>query len=263
MSLFMLAGEDGGFQAPGQDIFNFAPAFTVAGFGVTKPMLMAVLGSVVVIGMLWVAFGHPRVVPGRLQALGEQGYFFVRDEIARGVIGVQGDRFMPLLVSLFFFVWVLNIFAVIPLLQFPVTSRIAYPAVLSAIVWLTYMVLGMRHQGPIGFFRNMAFPPGVPKALYILLAPIELLSNIIVRPFTLAVRLFANMFAGHLLIVTFSVAAWYFLVEHLSVFAFVGVAGFVMTAVMTAFELLIQFLQAFIITLLAAVYISGSLEAEH
>jgi F-type H+-transporting ATPase subunit a len=256
-------GGGGGFQAPNEKIFQFAPVFTVAGFGVTKPMLMAVFGALVVLGGLWAAFGNPKVVPTKFQALAEQGYLFVRDEIARGVIGEKGDRYMPLLVSLFFFVWCLNIFAFIPLLQFPVTGRIAYPASIAMIVWVTYMFIGMRNQGPIGFFRNMAFPPGVPKGLYVLLAPIELLSNIIVRPFTLAVRLFANMFAGHLLVVMFSVAAWYFLVEDFGVLAFVGVGGLVMTIVMSLFELLIQFLQAFIITLLTAVYISSSLEAEH
>lgn len=261
----VLAAEEGGggFPAPTQELFLWQPLFHIGGIGFTKPMLMAFVGAAIVIGLMWAAFGHAKVVPSKMQSLGEYGYLFVRDEIARGVIGKAGDRYVPFLVSLFFFVWILNLFSVIPLAQFPVASRIAYPAALSFIVWLVFMTIGMKHQGKLGFFKNLAFPPGVPKAMYVLLTPLELFSTIIVRPFTLAVRLFANMFAGHLLIATFSIAAWYYLVENVGVLSIVGVAGFVMTIVMTAFELFIQALQAFIFTMLAAVYIAGSLEAEH
>jgi F-type H+-transporting ATPase subunit a len=108
----------------------------------------------------------------------------------------------------------------------------------------------------------MLFPPGVPKPMYVLLSPIEFISNIIVRPFTHAVRLFANMFAGHLLIATFSIAAYYLLT--FTVIGLLGsVASFTMAVALTGFELLIQALQAYIFTLLTAVYISGALHAEH
>jgi F-type H+-transporting ATPase subunit a len=106
------------------------------------------------------------------------------------------------------------------------------------------------------------FPPGVPKPLYVLLAPIEFISNILVRPFTHAVRLFANMFAGHLLLATFSVATFYLL--SFTVIGLIGsVASFTVSVALTAFEALIQALQAYIFTLLTAVYISGALHAEH
>jgi len=122
--------------------------------------------------------------------------------------------------------------------------------------------LGMIKQGPIRFFTNMMFPPGVPKPMYILLAPIELISNIVVRPFTHAVRLFANMFAGHLLLATFSIAAFYLISA--SVIGILGsVASFVVTVALTGFEAFIQALQAYIFTLLAAVYIGSALHAEH
>ena len=108
----------------------------------------------------------------------------------------------------------------------------------------------------------MMFPPGVPKAMYVLLAPIELVSNILVRPFTHAVRLFANMFAGHLVLATFSVATFYLISA--SVIGILGsVASFGVTIALTGFEMLIQALQAYIFTLLAAVYIGGALHAEH
>jgi len=132
----------------------------------------------------------------------------------------------------------------------------------ALIVYLTWLPLGIYRQGFVGFFKGMLFPPGVPKPMLILLGPIEFLSNIIVRPFTHAVRLFANMFAGHLLLATFSLASFYLLT-----FTVVGVLGSVasvaVAVAITGFELLIQALQAYIFTLLTAVYIGGALHAEH
>jgi F-type H+-transporting ATPase subunit a len=144
-----------------------------------------------------------------------------------------------------------------------VTARFGDPAVLAAIVYVTWVGVGIRSHGLAGFFKNQ-IPSGLPKGIYPLIIPIEYASNMIVRPFTHSVRLFANMFAGHLLIALFAITAWHFLVEQPTVLGFgVGIVGVVMTIVMTAFELLIQALQAFIFTLLAASYIGGALEEAH
>jgi F-type H+-transporting ATPase subunit a len=256
-------GGEEGFHAPGLGLFSWRPLFEIGPFGFTKPMLLALIVVLLVVGFFWAAFRRPQLVPRGAQNLGEVLYGFVRDDIARSVIGKKGDRYVPLLVSLFFFIWLMNLMSIVPVAQFPVTSRIGYPAALAAIVYLTWVPLGIAHQGAVGFFKNMMFPPGLPWWIYPILAPIELVSNLLVRPFTHAVRLFANMFAGHLLIALFSIAAWYFLVQNLGPLFFVGILGFVMAVIMTGFELLIQALQAFIFTLLTAVYISGALEAEH
>jgi F-type H+-transporting ATPase subunit a len=256
-------GGEGGFEAPGLGLFHWEPLFNIGGVAVTKPMLLAFVAAGLVLVFFTAAFARPKLVPRGVQNLGELGYLFVRDQIAREVIGRKGDKFVPFLVALFFFVWMMNLLAIVPLAQFPVSSHIAFPAVLAVMVWLTYMFLGMKHQGPLGYFKNMMFPPGLPLWLYPILSPIELVSNVFVRPFTLAVRLFANMFAGHLLIAIFSVAAWYFIVENPGLLSAVGVLGFITAIIMTGFELLIQGLQAFIFTLLTAVYISSALEAEH
>jgi F-type H+-transporting ATPase subunit a len=256
-------GGESGFHAPGLSLFNWKPLFEIGPFGFTKPMLLALIVVILIVGFFWAAFRHPQLVPRGAQNVGEVFYGFIRDDIARSVIGKKGDRYVPFLVSLFFFVWIMNLMSIVPVAQFPVTSRIAYPAALAAIVYLTWVPLALRAQGVVGFFKNMMFPPGLPVAIYPLLAPIEFVSNMLVRPFTHSVRLFANMFAGHVLLALFSVTAWYFLVENFSGLFFVGILGFVMTVVMTGFELLIQALQAFIFTLLTAVYISGALEAEH
>jgi F-type H+-transporting ATPase subunit a len=250
-----------GFPSPGLNTFQFKPIFSIGGFDFTKPMLLCVIAMLIVIAFFWSAFAKPKMVPRGVQNVGELGYLFIRDQISRETIGKKGDKYVPFLVSIFFFVWIMNLMSIIPIAQFPVTSRIAYPVSIVGVVWLTYLFLGIKNQGFVGYFKNMMFPPGLPKWIYILLAPIEFISNIIVRPFTLAVRLFANMFAGHMLIVTFSVAAWYMLGP--SIGALYSATSFVMVVIMTAFELMIQALQAYIITLLTASYISSSLEAEH
>ncbi len=256
-------GEEGGFEAPGLALFEWEPLFSVGAFEFTKPMLLSFFAAGIVLVFFAAAFAQPKVVPRGVQNLGEIGYLFIRDQIARQVIGHKGDRYVPFLVALFFFVWIMNLLAIVPLAQFPVTSRIAFPATLAFIVWITFLVIGIKNQGPVGYFKNIMFPPGLPKLLYPLLAPIEFFSTLVVRPFTLAVRLFANMFAGHLLIAIFSVAAWHFIVDSPGVMSLVGILGFLTAVIMTAFELLIQGLQAFIFVLLTAVYIAGSLEAEH
>lgn len=255
-----------GFPAPGAEIFVFEDIFTLQlaslEFGFSKVTLLLLLGVVAVVGFFTYAFRKPKLVPRGAQNIGEVGYVFVRDGIAKETIGHGGEKFVPFLFSFFFFVWILNFFGILPGAQLPATSIFAIPVAFALIVYFTWVPLGMIKQGPIKFFTNMMFPPGVPKPMYILLAPIELISNILVRPFTHAVRLFANMFAGHLLLATFSIAAFYLISA--SVIGIVGsVASFVVTVALTGFEAFIQALQAYIFTLLAAVYIGSALHAEH
>ena len=177
-------------------------------------------------------------------------------------IGKAGDKYMAFLFSLFFFVFFLNFMGIFPGAQFAPTALFVYPVALAMMVWLVYMFIGMRNQGPLKFFTNMMFPPGVPKAVLVILAPIEFLSNVLVRPFTLAVRLMANMFAGHLLITVFIVATIYLFSP--SVIGMLGsVASGIMTLIMTGCEFMIEALQAYIFTLLTASYIAGSLSNEH
>lgn len=255
-----------GFPAPTTEIFEYAPIWEFNLFGVTfdlnKPMIMALMFSVIIVVFFVMAFGRAKLVPSKLQSVGELGYLFIRDQVSRETVGKDGDRFIPLFFSFFFFVFVMNFLEILPGAQMPVTAYYAFPVALAITVWVIYMYLGMRHQGPWGFFKNMMFPPGLPFWIYFVLAPIELISTVIVRPFTLSIRLFANMFAGHILLTVFTVASLY-----LMNISFIGIIGtttsFLMTIIMTAFELLIEFLQAYIFTLLAASYIAGSLHAEH
>jgi F-type H+-transporting ATPase subunit a len=250
-----------GFPAPGYpDSYVFTPFFKIGGFYFTKPMLLALVSTIVVVAFFWAAFAKPQRVPRGAQNLGELGINFVQEQILRPMMGKRGDSFLPFLVALFFFIWVMNLMEVIPVAQFPAMSMIAFPGVLMLMVYATYTYLGIRHQGLGGYFRNMV-PSGVPIPILLILAPVEILQYIIVRPFTLAVRLFANMFAGHILLLVFTLATWYLL--SLSVGLLFSATSFILTIVLTAFELLIQVLQAYIFTILTAQYIGGSLEAGH
>jgi F-type H+-transporting ATPase subunit a len=195
-----------------------------------------------------------------VQNLGEMGLEFIRDQILRPMMGKRGDSYLPFLVSLFFFIWVMNLMEIIPVAQFPAMSQIAFPAALMLMVYGTYTYQGIKNQGLGGYFKNMV-PTGVPWPILIILAPVEILQYVLIRPFTLAVRLFANMFAGHILLLVFTIATWYlFTVSVDLVFA---ATSFVLTIALTGFEMLIQALQAYIFTILTAQYIGGSLEAGH
>ncbi|MGF1428473.1 F0F1 ATP synthase subunit A [Kitasatospora sp. LaBMicrA B282] len=250
-----------GFPAPGLGEFQFHPLFTVGGVGFNKPMLLSLVCAVLVIGFFWAAFAKPKVLPGKLQLVGEVGYDFVKRAIVFENIGKKGEKYVPMMVSLFFFVWLMNIMSVIPFAQYPATATIGFPAGLALVCWVTYMSLTFKKHGFVGGLKNLCWPSGVPGWVMFILVPIEFFSNIFVRPFTLAVRAFANMFAGHLLIVMFSIASWYLLSPTIG--ALYGTTSFVVTLGLTAFELLVQFLQAYIFVTLASSYIAGALEEAH
>ena len=250
-----------GYPAPSITDFYFRPIFTIGSFQFTKPMLLAIVSGAIVVTFFFVAFRKPKIVPRGAQNVGELGVLFVRDQILRPQLGKEGDKYLPFLVSIFFFVWVMNLFGIIPLIDFPATSRIAFPAGLAFIVWVTYITIGMRAKGPIGYFRAMAIPQGAPWWILPLLAPIELFSNILVRPFTLTIRLMANMLAGHLLLLVFGVAAWYLFSA--SIGLLYATTSFLLTIILTGLEVLIQALQAFIFATLTAFYIADAKQTAH
>ncbi|MEV5984836.1 F0F1 ATP synthase subunit A [Streptomyces sp. NPDC052051] len=250
-----------GFPAPGLNSFLFKPLFTAGGFEFNKVMLLALITTALVVTFFALAFGKAKVVPGKLQLIAEAGYDFVRRGIVYETLGKrEGEKYVPLMVSLFFFVWIMNIWSVIPLAQFPVSSLIAFPTVLALVVYITWISLTFKRHGFVGFFKNVT---GYDKSLggvLPLVMVIEFFSNLIVRPFTHAVRLFANMFAGHLMLVMFTVASWYLMNSYMIPAA--GVS-FVMTIAMILFELFVQAVQAYVFVLLACSYIQGALAEHH
>ncbi|MCZ0986917.1 F0F1 ATP synthase subunit A [Streptomyces diastatochromogenes] len=250
-----------GFPAPGLHSFVFKPLFTVGGFEFNKPMLLALLGTVAIVAFFWAAFARPKLVPGKLQMIGEAGYDFVRRGIVYETLGKrEGEKYVPLMVSLFFFIWIMNLWSVIPLAQFPVTSMIAFPAGLAAIVYILWMFLTFKKHGFTGGLKNITGYDKSLGAVLPVIVIIDFFSNVLIRPFTHAVRLFANMFAGHLLLLTFTIGSWYLLNGIGIIYA--G-ASFVMTILLTAFELFIQAVQAYVFVLLACNYVQGALAEHH
>lgn len=242
----------------------FTEDWAIAGFSLAlnRVALLALLAALFTVLFFFFAFRRPQVVPGRLQASAESLVGFVREQIAIETIGKDGVAFVPFLTALFTFIFFCNVFEIIPLINFPVSSRMAIPAFLTALVWFIYVWVGIRQQGPLRYFKDVLFPPGVPKALYILVTPIEIISTFVVRPLTLAIRLFANLLAGHIILTVIFIAihAFFLVASPLMVIGFVGL---VFAPILVAFELLVSVLQAYIFTILAAVYIGGSVNPQH
>jgi F-type H+-transporting ATPase subunit a len=256
-------GSGCGYPAPGYPqsyLFGTRAIITIGSFHLTLPILMALVCAALVIVFFWAAFSKPKLVPTGVQNVGELGMLFVRDQILRPMMGKRGDGYLPFLVSLFFFIWFMNLMEIIPVIQFPVTSFFMFPVSLMIIVYLTYNFVSIKNLGLGGYFKSM-IPSGVPIGILLIVAPLEVLQYIVVRPFTLAIRLFGNMFAGHILVAVFTIATWYLVSASIGL-AFAA-ASFVMTVVLTGFEMLIQALQAYIFTILTAQYIGGAYEAAH
>jgi F-type H+-transporting ATPase subunit a len=266
-SLLAAEGSGGdGFEAP--SIAEFYPEpiaeFSILGvaFEITRITVISWIATAAILAFLLLAVRKPSIVPGKLQWLGESGYSLVRDGIARDVIGPKGLPFAPFLASLFFFILANNAMSIIPFAQISPNSKFALPLVLAVIVWILYNWVGIREQGAARYFKDAAVPPGVPVAALILVTPIELLQVFVIRPFTLAVRLFANMFAGHMLLVVFSLGTVYLLTVGNFSMIFSPFA-FLMALFMTFFEVLVIVLQAYVFTVLTATYLNGAVEPAH
>jgi F-type H+-transporting ATPase subunit a len=256
----------GGFDAPGPVEFQMPDIFGGNQVLLTKSSLLVVLAAIIVMGFFLAATGRRSLIPSKLQFVGESAYSFIRDGMGRDVIGERDFlKYVPLLVTAFFFILVNNLYGLIPFLQFSSFSRAGFAYSLAVLVWLTYIGVGIRRHGPLRFLKNQCVPSGVPKLVLILLIPLEFLSNLIVRPVTLSLRLFANMFAGHLLILLFSTGAAYLLTHEGNniIQRVAGVAAFVLGLLVGFLEFIVALLQAYVFTLLTATYISTSLAAEH
>jgi F-type H+-transporting ATPase subunit a len=248
-----------GYPAPGLDDFYFRKLFSIGGWNVTKPELIAILCVVIIVAFFWAAFAKPKMIPGKTQSLGEMAVLAVRDNVVRPVLGAKGDAYMPFLTSLFFWILVMNLMELIPVLQFPSMSRIGFVWPLVGVVYIFYWYLGFRTKGFIGYFKSWV--PNAPWFIMPILIPVEILKYVFIQPFTLGVRLFANMFAGHLLLSIFMVATWY--LTSLSIGLLYAAGSLFMVFFVFLLELLVDLLQAFIFTTLTATYISDSLESGH
>jgi F-type H+-transporting ATPase subunit a len=233
------------------------------GLAFTKITLMVWIAVAVIIVFFLVTYRNPKLVPTKGQWLAESIYGFVRNGVARDVIGHEGLRFAPYLTTLFCFIAMTNLFAIIPFFQISPNSHIAFPAILGIISYVMFIYLGVRKHGFVTYFRVNLFMPGIPWYLYPLIAPIELLTTFIMRPITLAVRLFANMFAGHLVLLVFTLGGVAMLNASNILIQGLSVASFLMAIVMTFFELMVCVLQAYVFAMLTASYIEGAIAESH
>nr|WP_244870730.1 F0F1 ATP synthase subunit A [Catellatospora sp. IY07-71] len=241
---------------PSLDGTMWGPAFT-------KLTLLVWLAVAIVIVFFLVTYRNPTIVPNKKQWLAESVYGVVRNNIATDIIGPQGVRFAPYLATIFVFVFVTNLWSIVPFAQISPNSHLAFPVVLAVLTWLLYIALGVKKHGFFGYLKHSTVPAGVPGWVLPLLVPIEFISNLILRPVTLSVRLFANMFAGHMILLVFTlggVALW----NAESVWLKPAALGsWAFAIVMTLFELFILSLQAYVFTLLSATYFQSSIAEEH
>ena len=260
-----------GFHAP--SIMEFYPeivAFEGTPFALNRIMLirLLVLSLLVLVFWLWTskfkrANKTNNFVPGKFQLMGEISLNFVRKSIAHDQLGEKdGDRFLPLLTTIFFVTLGMNVTGIIPGLNIAGTSVIGLPIVMAAAAYVTFIYAGVKKHGG-HFFTASLFPAGVPKPFYILVTPIEFLSTFILRPVTLALRLTMNMIAGHLLLVLCFSATQFFLFNADGFFKAFGAGTFLFGFAFTLFEMLVAFLQAYVFTLLTTVYIQLALADEH
>lgn len=239
------------------------PAFLFEGTPIAfnKIALGYVLATVATLALFLLAGKRRALVPKGVQNVAEASVDFINKGIVEQAIGHGGTPFAPFLTALFFFVFFNNILEVVPGWQMPGNARMAMPVFLGVLVLVLFVAVGIRAQGFGSYLKSSLFPPGLPKGLYALVTPIELISTFLVRPFSLAVRLFANMLAGHILLISFAVlsaalwvASWQAIFLPLPFAMLTGLIGF---------EILVAFLQAYIFTILTAVYIGGALHPEH
>ncbi len=257
-----LATEGEGFTPPSLEDF-WQPYVGEGAFALTRPMTLMVFSTVLIAVVMLLATKRLSVVPTKGQALTEGVYDLVRNSIGREILGSKDFlRFVPLLFSMFLLILVNNLFGVIPVLQYPTMARIGFPLALAIVVYLVYLFIGMRRKGVFGYLKGL-LPPGIPWWLVPLFFFLEIVTFFVTRPATLTLRLFGNMFAGHMLLLLMALGGEHLLLHGGPILKIASIGPFAMAFLLTIFELLVEFLQAYIFTLLAALYIAGSLADEH
>ena len=253
--------ESGGYHAPSVEDFYFHELFGVP--QLDRVIFQAVLGAAIVIVLWLLASRKLKAVPSKGQFLSEFVYDFVRNGIARDLLGHDYRKYLPYLLGLFSFILVNNLFGQFFLFMFPTFSRVGFAYGLALLTWVIYIGAGLRRHG-LTYIKNSLLPSGVPWYLWGLIIPLEFLSNFITRPITLALRLFANLFAGHLVVTVFVVGGAFLLQYQDNLFYNIsGGVSLLFSFAILFLELFVGSLQAYIFTVLTAQYISSSLAESH
>jgi F-type H+-transporting ATPase subunit a len=232
--------------------------------GINRTILLMFLAAFLVMLILWLAFRKQRLVPTKFGAAVESIVTFVRDDLAMGIIGSDGMRYFPYLLSLFLFILIGNLFELMPGVNFPITSRMAIPGFLALLTWVIFVFEGFRVQG-LGYLGHIVWPKDVPIAIRWLVGIIELVSIFIVRPFSLAVRLFANLVAGHVMLTLLLVTGYVYIIgfSNATFNVLFGTLWWLLALAIFLFEVVVSVIQAYIFTLLSAVYIQSSVHPDH
>ncbi len=255
---------DGEFHGPSiEEFFPGGLLFEGTPFEITRITLVQFIAVAALLLVFWAGTRRMRVVPGRFQSLVEMGLDLVRVNVADDLLGKKdGKRFLPILTTIFFMVLFMNITGIIPFLNIAGTSVIGVPLVLAIVSYVTFIYAGIK-ASPKNFFKNSLFPSGVPLPVYLIVTPIELISTFIIRPVTLTLRLLMNMIVGHLLLVLFFAATQFFVFQLGGWYTLLGAGSLAFGLAFTIFEILVAVLQAYVFTLLTAVYIQLAVAEEH
>lgn len=243
------------------------PDITLPGVGVidmafTNSTLAMTLAAGAIILLMAVVTAKPAVVPGRLQSVGEL-LFGIVDNLTHSLIGHEGRKFSPFILTLFLFILAMNVLGLF--LVFTATSQLAVTATLGVITILMVLIVGFARNG-LGFFK-LFVPGGVPLPILFIVVPIEVVSFLL-RPVTLALRLFGNMLGGHVALKVF--AGFVVSLGALAAgggLGFLGIPGAILAlsgvVALTALEFLVAFLQAFVFAVLATIYLNDVVNLGH
>ena len=236
-------------------------------FALNRIELIRILVLIVLVLFLWLGTRRMKLVPNRRQVVVEFILGFPRNSIIIDTLGEKdGRRFMPILMTIFFVTVGMNLTGVVWPLQIAGTAVIGIPLIEAAIAYILFIYAGIKKNGG-RFFTAALFPPGVPWPLYILLTPVEFVSTFIVRPISLTLRLLMNLVAGHMLLALCWAATQFFLITLLvsqgNFLGLLGIGTFAFGIIFFGLELFVALLQAYVITILAAIYIQLALAEEH
>ena len=234
----------------------FLPSLELFGIdlSITRHVVIMWVASILLIVLMLKAFRKPRTVPSGLANFFEAIVLFLRDEVVLPIMGEDGKKYLPFLLTLFFFILFCNLLGLIPY-SATATGNISVTAGLALCSFLVMLGAGIANNGLFGYFKSL-IPSGVPPVLLIILIPVELI-GLLVKPFALCVRLFANMTGGHVAILVFLGLISILQSEWIAI----GSVPFAVAIYML--EIFVGFVQAFVFTLLSTVFISMAAHPDH
>jgi F-type H+-transporting ATPase subunit a len=247
---------------PSVDDFYSPPLIAGTYPWLTKYTLLVWIAAAILIVFFLVAYRKPKLVPTKTQWMAESIYGFARENIAVGLIGSEGVAFAPYFTTLLCFILLTNLFGIIPFIQISPNSHIAFPIVLTVITYVLFNYVGIKRHGFVKYMKISLIPPA-PWFILPLLVPIEFFSTFIVRPVTLSLRLFANMFAGHVILLVFTLGGFVLLGANSWLIKSASVLSFALAIALTFLEALVILLQAYVFVVLTSSYVAGALSEEH